>query len=412
MRSVTDGPVICGLRHGLPERDPDSGLDRGADDVRQAEIMDTCDAFVLGPPTSSTLVQKRRPSPPYCMPEMSEKAAKVVSTWAAPPQHGGLSVSDAPTNLPGPQTSQPAMEAPEIQDLRTSADRRFHHEPVTLERPASAPVHAEQPTEPRISHGPTKQPPISRLLKAFPCSIRDRVRTLVNPQPLPYRWKFPSTKRYHIHDQEAFTALKEKNIEWYVTTGLLVENRHGLRWAAGNFDHLLFWHEDDMSPPLPAEDSNTEERNLFRVSSCSGFMTNWQRPGWNLDTWPTVAEENRPATPIVDKTDTTNPPCSSPGLDRVRSLPPTPSSARSLPADLRSAFSRRSSYTAPTCGKKVRLHHKRRRRILEVEVDDEGVVVEKGGKVVETMVDVLDSLSDNEGKTLMRRRGGVGNGYF
>ncbi|RYN23747.1 hypothetical protein AA0114_g12825 [Alternaria tenuissima] len=58
---------------------------------------------------------------------------------------------------------------------------------------------------------------------------------------------------------------------------------------------------------------------------------------------------------------------------------------------------------SPKREKKVRLDQKKRKRIVLLEVDNVGVLVEEQGKVIETTVDEMDVLSDNEGRTMRKR---------
>ncbi|KAF7570690.1 hypothetical protein PtrM4_106920 [Pyrenophora tritici-repentis] len=235
--------------------------------------------------------------------------------------------------------------------------------------------------KPKPPHGPANQPATDKLVKTFPSSIRSRVRSFTDAEPLAFRWKFPVNKRYRVKDEEAFAALREKNIEWYVTTGLLKEDHLGLQWAAGDYTYLLYWHHDWMPTPAGVD------------STCRGlhiapeFIREWQVGNWEKH-FADVVLEDRPATPFVDQSDSSIAPLflwKGSALSKCRVPPP-------LSSD--------SDAGSPVRGKRVRLHREKSYRILELAMDDSGVPVEEEGKVVETKIDETAILTDNEGKTV------------
>jgi hypothetical protein len=387
MLVVTDDPIIvCKLAPDVPEHDHDAGLEVGVNGVQQVDSSEKGDGFQLGLPSGSTLVRKRTLSFPRPTTKTADDAGE-VSTSTSPPHDV-------------------------VQELLSSVDKLLRSETADLGRSATAPVpvaRVEESKDHRIPHGAAKQPSVAKLLKTFPTSIRDRANSLTDPQPLPFRWKFPPHSRFRVKDHKAYSAMRsEKNIEWYVTTGLLIEDRQGLRWAAGGFDYLLFWHDDGMPTP---EGVKVGEK---RLTVGPEYMRKCQKERWQADMESTPVRE-RPATPIVEKPDPIEDDFAP--LTRVSSLPPTPSSARSLPPRCRSAMKHRRGASTPTSpltplfpsstnrpespgsGRRVTLDRRRRHRMVEVEVDEAGAAVEEEGRVVERRLEWTDSLSDNEGRT-------------
>jgi hypothetical protein len=248
-------------------------------------------------------------------------------------------------------------------------------------------------TDPRIPHGPTHQPSTQKLLNTLPSSIRSRASSLDEPRPLPFRWQFPVGKRYRIGDPAAFAAMKERNIEWYVTTGVLVEDCTGLRWNAGTYNYLLYWHVEGM--PAPGE----EDAGQKWLQIEPDVVRDWQRENWEADFGEAVMDvEDEPATPIVEGLDIMNEPLlllngasSLPLKSALRSQNGPPPPSPSTQSD--------TGPGSPKREKKVKFHRKKGKRTVLLEVDDEGVPVEEQGKIIETKVDETDVLSDNEGRS-------------
>ena len=248
-------------------------------------------------------------------------------------------------------------------------------------------------TDSRIPHGPTHQPSTQKLLNTLPSSIRSRASSLDELRPLPFRWQFPVGKRYRIGDPAAFAAMKERNIEWYVTTGVLVEDCTGLRWNAGTYNYLLYWHVEGM--PAPGEEDAGQK--WLRIEP--GVVRDWQKENWEADFGEAVMDvEDEPATPIVEGFIIMNEPLSP--LNKVSSVPlksalrshnGPPSSSPSTQSDTGSG--------SPKREKKVKFHRKKGKRTVLLEVDDEGVPLEEQGKIVETRVDEVANLSDDEGRS-------------
>jgi len=266
-------------------------------------------------------------------------------------------------------------------------------------------------TDSRIPHGPANQPPTDKLLKTVPTSLRNRAKSLHEPQPLPFRWSLPPNARFRIGDPEAFAALQVKNIEWYVTTGLLVEDFTGLRWNAGSYTYLLYWHVEGMPTP-----DGTADAGRKWLSINPGFMRDWQKEKWEREFGDEVlVVEDEPATPIVEREDSCLVEHPLPVVT-VGNRPPTPSRERCLlpgsKSVLKSSCHSRPVSPSPSLvsdtgsqspkrGKKVRLLREKRKRLVmwEADDDDDNLPVAEECKFVETMVDEVDTLSDNEGRT-------------
>ncbi|CAN9267717.1 unnamed protein product [Alternaria alternata] len=248
-------------------------------------------------------------------------------------------------------------------------------------------------TDSRIPHGPTHQPSTQKLLNTLPSSIRSRASSLDEPRPLPFRWQFPVGKRYRIGDPAAFAAMKERNIEWYVTTGVLVEDCTGLRWNAGTYNYLLYWHVEGV--PAPGE----EDAGQKWLKIEPDVVRDWQKENWEADFGEAVMDvEDEPSTPIVEGLNIMNEPLSP--LSKVSSVP-LKSALRSHNGPPSPSPSTQSDTGpgSPKREKKVKFHRKKGKRTVLLEVDDEGVLVEEQGKIVETKVDETDVLSDNEGRS-------------
>ena len=108
--------------------------------------------------------------------------------------------------------------------------------------------------------------------------------------------------------------------------------------------------------------------------------------------------EDEPATPIVEGLNIMSEPLLP--LNKVSSVP--------LKSALRSHNGPPSPYPStqsdtgpgsPKREKKVKFHRKKGKRLILLEVDDEGLPLEEQGKVVETRMDEVAILSDNEGRT-------------
>jgi hypothetical protein len=236
-----------------------------------------------------------------------------------------------------------------------------------------------QPIIPPIPHGPAHQPPTSKLLKTLPSSIRSRASSVDKPRPLPFRYKLPPGCRYRIGDHAAFAALKEKNIEWYVTTGLLVEDCTGLRWNAGKYNYLLYWHVEGM----PTPDAENTTQKWLKIEP--DVVRDWQKENWEAEFGQAVMDvEDEPATPIVEERDAMDEPM--PPLGKISSLPlKSALRSQSRPASPCPSMTSDPGSGSPKREKKVRLHSKKQKRFVEWDI--------------ETSVDEVDVLSDNEGRT-------------
>jgi hypothetical protein len=187
--------------------------------------------------------------------------------------------------------------------------------------------------------------------------------------------------------------MKERNIEWYVTTGVLVEDCTGLRWNAGTYNYLLYWHVEGM--PAPGEEDAGQK--WLRIEP--DVVRDWQRENWEADFGEAVMDvEDEPATPIVEDLNIMNEPLSP--LNKVSSLP-LKSALRSHngPPSPSPTTQSDTGPGPPRREEKVKFHRKKGKRTVLLEVDDEGVPVEEQGKIVETKVDETDVLSDNEGRS-------------
>jgi hypothetical protein len=187
--------------------------------------------------------------------------------------------------------------------------------------------------------------------------------------------------------------MKERNIEWYVTTGVLVEDCTGLRWNAGTYNYLLYWHAEGM--PAPGE----EDAGQKWLQIEPDVVRDWQRENWEADFGEAVMDvEDEPATPIVEGLNIMNEPLSPhnkvssvPLKSALRSQNGPPSPSPSTQSD--------TGPGSPKREKKVKFHRKKGKRMVLLEVDDEGVPLEEQGKIVETRVDEVANLSDNEGRS-------------
>jgi hypothetical protein len=388
MRVVADGPVVvCSLVPDTPkinrdvEHERDTKHEASVKTVQQTEAADQSDALALGSPAGSTLMKKRSLSP------LRPKKK------APDPQR---------THLP-----EPATQTPETEHLPTSVDRPPHLQPAPASRPASAPPNQVVDTPvPRKRH--TNQPSTHILIKNLHGCIRDRAKSL-DPEPLEFYWDFTANRRYWVKDPLAFECIGLKNIPWMVTNGTLVETSLGLRWAGGEYTYLLVTLDEEEFP-LP--EGMHDDSPIVKISN--EFVRGVQVERWKKSVKDVVTLE-RPPTPIVQRED----PLAEefPVLEEVRGLPPTPSSARNLRPESRSALSRpRNSSTpaspfsplfasrprSPMSEKGVRFHCKKHCRTIEHEVDEAGVEVEEEGKVIETKIDETENLSDNEGRTSKR----------
>ncbi|CAE7020154.1 hypothetical protein CFE70_002824 [Pyrenophora teres f. teres 0-1] len=376
MRIGSEGHIVCGTTSG--QGSPfTTRFDQTASDTDHSGPFDT---VTLSPPVNDSLMLRRTGSGL----DVEEATRR------------GLAIDSAPTT---PTWTTHANEEHTRGALLVPSHAPVQHAPPTSQ--PSTPL----PADTRIPHGPANQPATSKLIKTFPSSIRSRVRSFTDAEPLAFRWTFPAHKRYRVKDEEAFAALREKNIEWYVTTGLLKEDALGLKWAAGDYTYLLYWHHDWMPTP-DGVDSTCRSLHIG-----TEFIRDWQVGNWEADC-ATVVVQDRPATPIVEQPDPIIAPLFR--LEQVTSLTNNPSIAGTLPLRPRSALSKRKVPLPPSSdsdsgssvgGKRVRLHREKRHRILEFAVDDSGVPVEEEGKVVETKVDETIVLTDNEGKTVKSRLG-------
>ncbi|KAL1798015.1 hypothetical protein ACET3X_004621 [Alternaria dauci] len=89
--------------------------------------------------------------------------------------------------------------------------------------------------------------------------------------------------------------MKERNIEWYVTTGVLVEDCTGLRWNAGTYNYLLYWHVESMAVP------GKQDTGQKWLKIEPDAVRDWQKDNWEADFGEAVMDvEDEPATPIVE----------------------------------------------------------------------------------------------------------------
>jgi len=384
MRVVNEGPIVCDSRSSQ-ESLSTIHFDQTVPDTYHSGPFDT---FTLGVPANAALMLKREGGGMDAE-EAVRRGLMVYSTPIKPAQPGHIDDEYTSGSL---STLPPALE-----HVSSSP------QPPTI-TPADIP--AQPVSDPRIPHGSANQPATSKLLKTFPSSIRNRIRSFTDAEPLAFRWEFPANRRYRVKDEEAFAALREKNIEWYVTTGLLIEDHLGLKWTAGDYTYLLYWHTDWM----PTPDGVDKTRRSLHIRP--EFIREWQVEKWEADLAYQVLED-RPATPIVEDSDLMSGALSP--LDKVRSPANTPGVTRGLPLRPRSALSKHqiqgmpaSPLSASSCSgsyssdrpKSVRLHREKRHRIVELTVDDAGIPIEEEGELLETKFDETAVLTDNEGKTV------------
>ncbi|KAG9191408.1 hypothetical protein G6011_09496 [Alternaria panax] len=359
MRTVTDELVVCGVSSNIREPFPNVIIETEVDYTPGTGHVSPTSLFRLGLLSDASIALRREGS--------------------------ALEIS-------GPARCEPpALAAPRA---------RQHALDESTEGTVKGLLGA--PTVSRISHGPANQPSTAKLLKTLPNSIRSRASSLDEPRPLLFHWKFPVGKRYRIADQATFATLKEKKIEWYVTTGVMVEDCTGVRWNAGTYEYLLYWHVEGMPTP---EDVEAVGKGLKIDRE---FMRDWHKWKWEAEFGEAVMDvDDEPATPIVEEMKLPLSP-----LRKVRSRPPTPSCERSLPPGCKSALRRHSQDGSPAPRslsmmldpgsgspkreKKVKFH---RKRLVLMEVDDESVPVEEQGRIVETKEDEIGDLSDNEGRS-------------
>ncbi|KAI4953991.1 hypothetical protein J4E91_001700 [Alternaria rosae] len=202
-------------------------------------------------------------------------------------------LADASIALRRKRSALETVEEDECSDFMDSTPRARRH---ALDSSTSSSVKAflVPLTDSRTPHGPAHQPPTEKLLKTVPTSLRNRAKSLHEPHPLPFRWTLPPNVRFRIGDAEAFAALQVKNIEWYVTTGLLVEDFTGLRWNAGSYTYLLYWHVEGMPTP---DGVAGEGRKWLKINP--GFMRDCQKEKWEREFGDEVlVVEDEPATPI------------------------------------------------------------------------------------------------------------------
>jgi hypothetical protein len=371
MRVVTDGPVVvCNLLPSVSEHNRDIEQEVDVKAVQQVDSKEKDDGFTLGTPTSSPLALRRRsPSPP-----------------------------------------------------KPKADPEgTHHSAPSIQAPFTQPTSGNPPTSARKRH--TNQPSTRALIKELHPAIRSRAQSL-EPDPLEHYWDFVPHRRYWVKDTLAFQTIKLKNIPWMVTTGVLIETRSGLRWAGGDYTYLLRTLDDKDVELLEGMDTQSPIVEVTDEVVRTVQLERWKKSIKNDE----VVLQERPATPIVEKNDPF------PVLEEVRNLPPTPSSARTLHSTSRSAFRycRRSNSTCTPASplsllfsseegerrpgfplfssneerpgssqsdRGVRFHCRKHCRTVEMQVDDAGVAIEEGGKVIEKKIDETENLSDNEGRT-------------
>ncbi|RMZ71407.1 hypothetical protein GMOD_00005961 [Pyrenophora seminiperda CCB06] len=356
MRIVTDGPVVCECTSGqgspAVNHWDETAQGQGAGYPVPGHV------FPLGLPANASLMLRREGSGL----DAEEAALRRLDIHAAP--------------LPPAQTVDPDGNG------NGKGNDNIKHTLASL---------------PLTLHGPAAQPSTPALLKTFPSSILTRISSFTTATPLPHRWTFPPTRRYRIKDTAAYAALREKNIEWYVTTGLLIEDQFGLKWAAGDYTYLLFWLDEGL--PVPEGVGVGVGVGCRALSLGAEVVREWQVGRW-VEHDVGDGEEERPGTPII--LDEKDPMEGGGPVVRSFSHPSNPLAAAARP---RSALS---DPGRSTTGKKVRLHGQKRHRTVELVVDDAGVLVEEhDGKVSERIVDEVAILTDNEGKT-MRSWAGIG----
>jgi hypothetical protein len=351
MRTVAEELVVCGVSLDVSEPFPDILVDTDLNHGPGIKDISPTGTFILGLPESASIALRRG------------SALKILESGEY----------ELPT--------RPALRA-----------RRYALDASTEETVKDL---VRVPADSRIPHGPAHQPSTQKLLKTLPSSIRNRAKSLDEPQPLPFQYKLPN-QRYRIGDPDAFAALKGKNIEWYATTGVLVEDCTGLRWNAGTYKYLLYWHVEGMPTP---DGIDPGEKWLKIEPDC---VRDWQKEKWEAEFGDAVMNvTDEPATPIVEEMDAMSKPMSP--LNKVSSLPfRSVLRNSSRPTSPSPSFTSDPGSGSPKREKKVRLCRKRGNRIVLLEVDDEGVPVEEQGRVAETKVDEVGVLSDSEGRTTKR----------
>jgi hypothetical protein len=375
MHTVPSELVVCGINPDVSSTSQEDSAENGSDHVFNMEDIVPTGAFTLGPLADASIALRREGSAL----EIADEDESNVSVRSTPRERRHAL----------DESSETTVKALLVLPANTRSS-------------SPAQIKASQSIDTRIPHGPANQPTTSALLKTIPSSIRNRAKSLHEPHPLPFRWKLPQGQRFRIGDPEAFTALQQKNIEWYVTTGLLLEDYTGLRWNAGTYRFLLYWHVEGMPTPDGIEDKG---RKYLRIEP--EFMRDWQKEKWQREFGDGVLDvEDEPATPIIQLDTLADPP--SP-FKQVSSRPLTPSRERNLPPWSKSALRSQSRPASPTLSirsdpgppreKKVRLQSRKCKRIVELEVDDDGVAIVEQGKIVERNVDEVGVLSDNEGRT-------------
>ncbi|CAG5180824.1 uncharacterized protein ALTATR162_LOCUS9450 [Alternaria atra] len=261
MRTVAEKLVVCGVSPDVSEPFPDILTDTDLNHGPVIKDISPTGTFILGLPASALIALRR-----------GDSALEILESGEC----------ELPTR-------------PELRARRHALDASTEETVKGLVR-----VQADS----RIPHDPAHQPSTQKLLKTLPSSIRNRAKSLDEPQPLLFRYKLPD-RRYRIGDPDAFAALKEKNIEWYVTTGVLVEDCTGLRWNAGTYKYLLYWHVEGMPTP---DGIDPGEKWLKIEPDC---VRDWQKEKWEAEFGYAVMNViDGPATPIVEEIDAMSEPMS------------------------------------------------------------------------------------------------------
>ncbi|CAN9341429.1 unnamed protein product [Alternaria alternata] len=121
-------------------------------------------------------------------------------------------------------------------------------------------------------------------------------------------------------------------------------------------------------------------------------VRDWQKENREAEFGEAVMDvEDEPATPIIEGLNIMNEPLSPLNKSALRSQNGPPSPSPSTQSD--------TGPGSPKRERKVKFHRKKGKRMVLLEVDDEGVPLEEQGKIVETTVDEFANLSDNEGRS-------------
>ncbi|RYN98078.1 hypothetical protein AA0120_g2746 [Alternaria tenuissima] len=148
---------------------------------------------------------------------------------------------------------------------------------------------------------------------------------------------------------------------------------------------------------MPAPGEEDAGQKWLRIEP--DVVRDWQRENWEADFGEAVMDvEDEPATLIVEGLNIMNEPLSP--LNKVSSVP-LKSALRSQNGPPSPSPSTQSDTGpgSPKIERKVKFHRRKEKRMVLLEVDDEGLPLEEEGKVFETRVDEVADLSDNEGRS-------------